>query len=268
MTRIAILMPYYNHPVGLVKTLESLRGESEEFTLVLVDDGNVPAFHVDAQAYDFPFKILRLEKNGGIVAALNAGLKCILNETNAPYELIARLDAGDEWIPGRLRAQRDFLIANPDHAWVGCFAVAINANGAELFTLHCPQDDAGIRKFMPINSAVCHPAVMIRVDAVRKAGFYSADFPAAEDYEFFWRLLGVGKGANLPQVWLRYEVDEAAPSISMRRRARQLQSRLKIQCQFFKFNQPLAWWGVLRTLLLMIFPYRVLRKLKSIFWQG
>lgn len=264
MTRTAILLPYYNHPAGLARTLQSLCGEPEPFTLCIVDDGNAPPLLLEAADYPFLIKVIRLEQNSGIVAALNAGLHSILHDS---FDFIARIDAGDCWIPGRLAAQRDFLLANPDHAWVGSWATAVNSRGQDLFTLKYPETDTSVRQFMPINSALCHPAVMMRADAVHEAGFYSPLYPAAEDYDFFWRLLSFGKGANLPAPWVRYELDDAAPSISTRRRARQLRSRLKIQMHNFNFSNPRAWWGILRTVILMSVPYGFLRAIKSRIWR-
>ena len=109
---------------------------------------------------------------------------------------------------------------------------------------------------------------MIRASTLRITGDYSANYPAAEDYELFWRLLKVGKGANLPDVWLKYEVDENAPSISIQKRRPQLQSRLKIQLKYFDVREPLAWWGILRTLILRVVPHTLLVKIKSRFWKG
>ena len=214
MIRTAILIPYYNHPMGLARTLSSLSHEREDFTVYLVDDGNVPVLKITEQ-YPFPIRIVRLEKNSGIVAALNAGLKEILTGN---FDYIARIDAGDHWITGRLAAQRDYLMTHPDAVWVSCRAIAMTTEGKELFTVNYPSSDTDIRRRMHLNSACCHAGSMLCVSAVRKAGGYSANYLAAEDYEFFWRLLKMGQGANLPNVWLKYEVDETTPSISIQKR--------------------------------------------------
>jgi glycosyltransferase involved in cell wall biosynthesis len=265
MTRVAVLMPYYHHPVGLRRSLNSLRGEAESFSLYVVDDGNVPPLQINPGDYPFTIHVLRLEKNSGIVAALNFGLEKILADG---FDFIARLDAGDDWIPGRLTAQRDFLLAKPNYVWVGSWATAVGAGGKDLFTLKYPENDAGIRKYVRINSPCCHPAVMLRASAVRAAGNYSDNYPAAEDYEFFWRLLNFGQAANLPYPWLRYELNAAAPSISTQRRERQLQSRLKLQIEKFDPATPLAWWGILRTMILLLVPYGFLRNIKSWLWRA
>ena len=113
MTRTAILSPYYNYPTGLARTLGSLAHEREDFTVYLVDDGNTPALEITG-TYPFPIRIVQLEKNSGIVAALNAGLKEILSGN---FDFIARIDAGDNWITGRLAAQRHPVAASAVRHW-------------------------------------------------------------------------------------------------------------------------------------------------------
>src|SRR5689334_5585925 len=108
--RIAVLIPVYNERGRLRHSLESLRAQGVPFTVVLVDDGSTPPLDVERGAYDFPIVVLRLERNGGIEAALNAGLEYIESHD---FELVARLDVGDRCAPTRIAAQRDFLDTHP-----------------------------------------------------------------------------------------------------------------------------------------------------------
>src|SRR5215212_2085545 len=90
--RIAVLIPVYNEGGRLHETLESLRAQSVAFTAVLVDDGSTPPLRVDVTTYPYPIELLRMARNGGIEAALNAGLELIEAQG---FELVARLDVGD-----------------------------------------------------------------------------------------------------------------------------------------------------------------------------
>jgi len=261
---VAVLMPYYNYPTGLARTLESFRGETEPFDLYIVDDGSVPSLALNTAEYPFPIYIVRLIKNVGIEGALNAGLERILA---SGYEFIARMDAGDLWIPGRLKAQRDFLAAHPDHVVVGSWATAFNESGVDVFTSRYETDDAAIRNYIYLNSAFCHVATMFRASAARQAGHYPTIYPAAEDYAFFWDMLNYGKGANLPAVWAKYEITSAVASISYHQRRKQLRSRRSVQMDRFNAREILSWWGILRTTMLLYFPYKLLLKIKSWLWR-
>lgn len=264
MTRTAILLPYYNYPTGLARTLESLRGEDQPFDLYIVDDGSRPSLELDTSQYPFPVHVVSLTQNNGIEGALNAGLTQIFSGS---YEYIARIDTGDLWLPGRLAAQADYLDRRPDYVLVGSWVAAFDDNGKDRFVVRYPKTNRAVWKYMAMNSAFCHPAVMVRADAWREVGVYAKDFPAAEDYELFFRLLLRGKGGNLPQVWLRYEVSANAPSISYQKRRRQLLSRLKVQLKYFSSASPWAWWGVARTVLLLAIPYDWVLLLKSRLWR-
>src|SRR5690348_12197981 len=94
--RIAVLIPVFNERGRLRDSLESLRAQGVPFTVVLVDDGSTPPLHVKSEAYDFPIVVLRLERNSGIEAALNAGLEYI---ESRGFELVARLDVADRCAP-------------------------------------------------------------------------------------------------------------------------------------------------------------------------
>lgn len=262
--KTAILLAYYQYPDGLLRTLKSLCGEKEDFTLYIIDDGSIPVLDIDTDEYPYPIVLLRHAVNQGVEHASNTGLRQILADG---FDFIAKLDTADSWVPGRLAAQRDFLLSHPHHVVVGARAEALDEEQHQRFILSYPEDDAGIRRFMYLNSAFCNPAVMMRADAVRRVGFYSADYPAAEDYEYLWRLLDFGKGANLPQIWVRYEVTRLRPSISWRRRKEQLRSRLRLQRQRFNPVEPFAWWGLLRTFLLICTPYELIVRVKSLLWR-
>ena len=68
---------------------------------------------------------------------------------------------------------------------------------------------------------------MIRTEAMRKAGGYPSDFPAAEDYALWLRLLSLGKIDNLPDVLLSYRVH--GTSVSHKHARQQRDSTLRAQ---------------------------------------
>ncbi len=72
---------------------------------------------------------------------------------------------------------------------------------------------------------------MFRTQALDEIGMYSMRFPAAEDYEFFYRFVDLGKVANLDEVLIQALDDPTG--ISQRRRRRQILSRMKIKLMHF-----------------------------------
>ena len=68
---------------------------------------------------------------------------------------------------------------------------------------------------------------MMRTDALVRLGFYSADYPAAEDYELLRRISTKFDLANLPEYLVDFRISRNG--ISVQRRKRQLFDRLRIQ---------------------------------------
>jgi glycosyltransferase involved in cell wall biosynthesis len=255
--RIAVLMPVYNEPGCLGATLDSLCGQGVPFTLVLVDDGSEPALAIDVAPLDYPVVQLRLRENGGIEAALNAGLAYV---AHAGFELIARVDAGDRCAPSRLVRQQAFLDANPDVHLVGSNAEWRRDDGTLAFGLTLPATHAAICRALHHTTCLLHPTVMFRTSVVEAVGPYSHAYPAAEDQEFFWRVARRFGVANIQE--MLHTLRHHDGSISVRNRRRQLRTRLRLQREYFRAAEPLAYLGVAKTMALMSLPYGPVMKLK------
>ncbi|HCM84424.1 MAG TPA: glycosyltransferase [Alphaproteobacteria bacterium] len=241
MTDTAILLPYYRRATALAQTLASLNQEKEAFELIIVDDGSPEPLSIQASHYDYPIKIIHLPKNLGITGALNQGLEYILSQH---YQYVARIDAGDRWVPGRLAAQRNFLATHPDYGFVGSCVRYIHSDGSFARHWDLPLTDKEIRHFAWFNNPMFHPAVMMRAETLRRAGFYSEKYPAAEDYEYFRRLLKYGKAANLPDRYLDCEIGVPGESISVDNYHRQIKSVIRAQMHYFNFLQWRAYAGL------------------------
>ena len=261
--RIAVLIPVYNEGGRLRETLESLRAQSVAFTAVLVDDGSTPPLQVDAGAYEYPIVLLRMARNGGIEAALNAGLEHIEAQG---FELVARLDVGDRCAPARLATQQAFLDAHPDVHLVGSDVEWRHDDGSLAFALTLPSTHHEISRALHHTVCLIHPTVMFRTSVVRAVGKYSCEYPAAEDFEFFWRIARRFQVANVPEVLLVTRFDRNGLSVSRRRK--QLRSKLRIQLENFRIAEPLSFVGVAKTLALMSVPYRGVVVLKRALTRG
>jgi glycosyltransferase involved in cell wall biosynthesis len=257
--RIAVLIPVYNERGRLRETLESLRAQSVAFTVVLVDDGSTPPLQVNASEYEFPIVLLRLSRNSGIEAALNAGLEHIEGQG---FELVARLDVGDRCSPARFATQQAFLDERPDVHLVGSDVEWRHDDGSLAFTLSPPSRHREISRALHHTVCLIHPTVMFRTSVLRAVGKYSYEYPAAEDFEFFWRIAQRFEVANVPEVLLVTRFDKNGLSITRRRK--QLRSKLRIQLKFFRAAEVLSFVGVAKTLALMSVPYSGVVALKGV----
>ncbi len=248
--RTAVLLPVYSSQSGLDRSLQSLQRAVGRFDVVIVDDGSPePITAPLALRDDVRVFLLRLTRNQGIAAALNVGLRHILERG---HEYIARLDAGDTVVPERFERQAEFLGCNPTCAVVSSFVDFVDASQSVLFRYRAPGEHARILRRMRLNSCLMHPASTIRASAFREAGLYREDAPGAEDYDLFLRMGQRYTLAVLPQMLTRLAYDPRGLSIAGRRQ--QQRTRLRLQLRYFDPRSPFSFLGVARTLVAMLVP--------------
>jgi glycosyltransferase involved in cell wall biosynthesis len=262
--KVALLIPHYNNREGLLKSVGSVV-ESARVDVFVVDDGSldVPAESEIRAAFRSTgnTRLIRLPENGGIAAALNAGLREIVSNG---YEYVARLDAGDVCVPNRLQQQCAYLDANPAVALVGSWAEFVDEAGNHLFVLKHPSEPAVIKKRMYLNNMFVHPSVMFRSSAVREIGLYPCGYEALEDYAYFFEFTKRHSTSNIPSVLIKYEVSSTA--ISTVKRRQQVKSRIKVILKNFYFGwYPI--YGLARNVFLLLLPRAVTTNLKRILWH-
>jgi glycosyltransferase involved in cell wall biosynthesis len=214
---VSVVMSVYNGERWLAETLASLRMQTfTDFEIVAIDDGSSDgskAILEAAAASDHRYRIISQE-NRGLVAALNLGLK----EARAP--LVARIDADDIAEPERLERQVGFMNAHPEVVALGSAIRVIDASGRFLRTQSYPLGPSAVAKSMQLGSALAHPAVMMRREAVLGVGGYREAFRHAEDYDLWLRLGDRHDLDNLSQPLLRYR--EHGGSVSFKYRQQQV----------------------------------------------
>lgn len=258
--RCALLIPHYQDMAGLLVSLASI-GRDEKIDVFVVDDGSslsldettlLHAFKAQGKVY-----FIYLPHNQGIQFALNQGLA----EIGQQYDYIARLDCGDICAPERFFQQMEFLDQHPDIALVGSAVTFTNTQGHAIYTLVLPADAKAIRSAMHNNCAFIHPSVMWRTKMAIPLGNYPLAYPMAEDFAFFWRFVRQYNTANMREVLVYTQINPKG--LSMHRRQEQLRSRLRLQCQYFNWVFYGSYVGVLKTLLLMLLPYRWVLRYKQ-----
>lgn len=301
--QLDVLMPVFNAQDDAWRTLAALDEPAlARVRVLIVDDGSTPPFvapPTSTLAANVHIDILRLSPNGGIEAALAAGTQALLGDSaavNAPHaadvtrlthvspaspvthvsqrddlseRFIARLDAGDIPLPGARTAQLAYLAAHPRVGAIGMAVDVVNREGLRLYTLRPPLDPETIRQQCFARSCFIHPAMTIRASALAEAGGYTADYPAAEDLDLFLRILRRHDCANLPDIGLRYEINEQG--ISATRRQRQIDSTLRLFRREWTLTQaanPYYWLGIAKHLVHRVLPYTVLQGIKRTLFGG
>jgi glycosyltransferase involved in cell wall biosynthesis len=182
MALLSIIIPAYNRAHCIMRALESLRVQQlGDFELVLGDDASSDGTWEVVQR-EFPRAMLaRLEVNSGAAAARNAALRV------ATGEFLAFLDSDDEWLPGKLAAQLEFL---EKHAEVAACATS---------HVFCRRD--GLRRDVIVKNPPSWSAVLlegqvfhgastpvVRREVLDSVGFQDESLRVLEDWDWMLRI--------------------------------------------------------------------------------
>jgi len=260
--QIAVLIPHYNNIKGLCESLESI-SNTETVDVVVVDDGSEIKPNQKELKDQFPYIhniiVLSNENNRGIEAVLNDGLRYIKEHD---YKYIARLDCGDLCREQRFKYQKEYLDNHSNVDLVGGWVSFVDLSGKELFVFRPETAPEKIGKQMYISNQFTHPAIMFRTEAIEQMGYYPTNYPAAEDYAYFFRFVTKLRTANIPEILIDYEINPAG--ISLSKRKKQIASRLRVILDNFDFSL-YAIYGLVRNTMLYFLPYSVIEALKSCF---
>lgn len=196
--------------------LDSVLDQQEvELELVAVDDLSSDSAGERLAARAARDSRLRvLESPGeGLTAALRVGCA----SARAPW--IARQDARDLSLPGRLRAQLDAVRDRPNLALVSCFTEVL-APGGELLYVEdggaTPDEEQAISTGVRRVGPSAHGSVLFRRDTYERAGGYRLDFPLAQDWDLWLRLAEAGTFLTVGRPLYRRRLSPTSSSFRLR----------------------------------------------------
>jgi glycosyltransferase involved in cell wall biosynthesis len=112
---ISIVIPLYNKEKQIARTLNSVLQQTyQNFEAVIVNDGSTDKSVDEVKRFtDSRIRIVN-QQNAGVSAARNRGID------EAKYDLIAFLDADDEWEPTYLETQYNLYLKYPECSVFAC----------------------------------------------------------------------------------------------------------------------------------------------------
>lgn len=241
---ISVLIPVYEVPLPwFTEALASVDREVDAFIaahptldspeVVVVCDGSDQADlleHLEGiSRAGGRTRVVHCPDNLGVAGALNTGLE------ECRHELVARFDADDVMLPGRLSAQYAKMGRDPE---VDCLSTGLN------YLVETPQG-WGVNPQVVSHPEVVtrevakgslwfmnHPTVMYRKSSVMRCGAYDASLRGfSEDYELWVRMLLNGMNLrNLKESYhlLRISQASATRSFNERNHAFLLQTQARL----------------------------------------
>jgi glycosyltransferase involved in cell wall biosynthesis len=220
---VSVVMGVHNGGDLLAKAVDSiLTQEGAALELIVVDDGSTDqtaAILDDYARRDARMHVIHQE-NTGLTRALIRGCAA------ARGQFIARQDADDISLPGRLARQAAFLGEHPEAVMTACGVRRVGPQGEAMGDgfLDGEELHQGLGKLTlaEITGPPHHGSSMFRRAAYETVGGYRAAFRVSQDLDLWLRLAEAGKCLAIPDIL--YEASWRLGAISHLRRQEQLRT--------------------------------------------
>lgn len=221
---VSVVIGVYNAENVIADTLQSVLTQTGPlFELIVVDDGSTDntASIIESVLSGQPSTtFLQNKRNQGLTRSLIWA--CEL----AKGKYIARIDAGDIYLPGRLAAQSKILDTQEAVGLVSCGTRFISENGEFLYSVQQTSEQLtkGLETLNPkqIRGPSHHGSVMFRSKVYEAVGGYRPDFSVAQDLDLWMRISEKSDVVAVRDIY--YESTLQPSSISFRNRNRQLET--------------------------------------------
>ena len=198
---ISVVVGAYNAEHCLKRSVGSLLSQDGvDFEVIAINDGSTDrtgALLGEIARGDSRVQIIDKPVNEGLTRALIDG--CAV----ARGEFIARHDADDLSLPGRLAAQLGFMERHPEAVMSSCGTRFVGPGGEELFCAVLEGSEIHERLLREDPSRLCgpcHGSTLFRRDAYLRAGGYRPEFRVAQDLDLWVRMSEIGECLGMAQI--------------------------------------------------------------------
>lgn len=187
---ISVVIPTKNRKILLNKAIKSVLNQTyRDFECIIVDDGSTDGTgDMVKQFRERKLRYIRIkeEDSKGGNYARNVGIK------STTGELVAFLDDDDEWLPDKLRLQKEYLDKHPDVGMVYCpfyrFNVEQSTRQKVIPDFSCKGDcSKKIFTHIPCVSMT----MMVRRDILEKVGNFDENLRFWQEYDLCIRICQV-----------------------------------------------------------------------------
>jgi len=194
--RVSVILAVHNGLPYLGAAIDSIRQQTlAEWEMIVVDDASTDgtaAVLAACAAAEPRLRVYRNQTKQGLAASLNTCLDM------ASGDFIARMDADDVSLPGRLKSQIGAFLRQPDLVLLGTNVFHVDEGDRITGASDLPTDDWDIRCYSLLANPFAHPSVMIRAETLVRHGIrYDPGFDTTQDWDLWRQLMPRGRVANL-----------------------------------------------------------------------
>ncbi len=198
MSEISIIIPAFNSEKYIEEALGTLLAQKCPLKeIIVIDDGSTDGTASLVKRYGERVSY-HFQENRGLSAARNAGIRL----STGSY--LAFLDADDLYHPEKLEIQKRFLDTHPD---VDMVFSDFEYFGGNLLRRPIPDSfkrgEGNLFVDLFKFNCIAIPTVLLRRDCFEKVGFFDEALRAAEDYDFWLRLIKGKKIGYIDRVLAR-----------------------------------------------------------------
>jgi glycosyltransferase involved in cell wall biosynthesis len=223
MPAVSVLLPVFNAMPYLQEAVRSILNQTfDDLELIALNDASTDGSLEYLRSINDSRMVVVARPKSGLSRNLNYGVGI------ARAQLLARMDADDVSRPERFALQVARMTAEPDLVVCGSAIRFLDPAGKLGAVQKYYTDDTRIRWNLLTDSAIPHPATMLRKSALEKAGLYRSELEPAEDYALWLALSKQGRLANLPEVLLNYRIHPNSVSSQRAQKQRDVVRELSI----------------------------------------
>lgn len=262
---ISIVIPLYNKEKQIVTTLRSVFSQTfQDFEIIVVNDGSTDDSLAELKKMsDSRIRIVN-QKNGGVSAARNRGID------EARWNLIAFLDADDEWKPEYLQTQYELFLKYPECSVFACNYEFQNSCGeitpTTIRRLPFNEQDGILTNYFEVGS-YSHPpiwtsAIMVKKEAIQKIGGFPVGIASGEDLLTWAKLAICTRIAYSKNVASIYHFDMASFNKNPRIPddndfvEKELNTLYQNNKNILCLKNYISYWNQIKSSILMRFPQR------------
>lgn len=189
---VSIVIPTYKRADYLDRLLHSISIQTyQNFEVIVIDDNSpnyeeyLPVVKKYTNIFD-SFTVLRNDTNKGTPHSRNRGI------LKSKYDLIALVDDDDEWLP--LKLEKQVEVFNDNSPNVGIVYTWTDVISEQRNVIHEYRSDLEniLKKEILKECFIPSPSIMVRKEAIIKAGLFDESFPSCQDWDMWTRIIMKG----------------------------------------------------------------------------